>query len=212
MHDRSMLCFWQLSGTCNKKKPSNLDWYQSKKQQNIWKKYSWKYWTDISPAVEMCRDWYQSWLKLVSDVPLSQSYNRSLMGFCFLWFNIIYATIHANVEIATWRSEAWTCFKWLSKISFPASLQQDWEMHWCILTLTRLHSTMVSAWKFALDSTFEKEWKMVFVERRNVNNYPVSLFVFNSIAGTFYWRGKKIIDTVQKQSAHTLKFSRRVYF
>ena len=58
----------------------------------------------------------------------------------------------------------------------------------------------------------KKNEKMVFVERRNVNNYPVSLFVFNSIAGTFYWRGKKIIDTVQKQSAQTLKFSCHVYF
>ena len=53
-----------------------------------------------------------------------------------------------------------------------------------------LHSTMVSAWKFALDSTMEKAWKMVFVEWRNVNTDLVSLFVFNSISGTFYWRGK----------------------
>ena len=140
MHDRSMLCFWQLSGTCNKKKPSNLDWYQSKKQQNIRENIGES--TGISPAAGMCRTDISLWLKLVSDVPLSQSYNRSLMGFCFLWFNMIYAAIHANVQTATWRSEAWTCFKWLSKISFPASLQQDYNksigVFWLWLDFTAL--------------------------------------------------------------------------
>ena len=79
-----------------------------------------------------------------------------------------------------------------------------------------LHSTMVSAWKFVLESTLEKAWKMVFVEWRNVNNinYLVSLFIFKKFDQyqTLSTGGEKIIDTFQKQSAHTLKFSHRILF
>ena len=76
-----------------------------------------------------------------------------------------------------------------------------------------LHSTMVSTWKFALDSTMEKAWKMVFVEWRNVNTDLVSLFVFNSISGTFYWRGKNHCNWHIPKANHTyIKFICCIYF
>jgi len=91
---------------------------------------------------------------------------------------------------------------------FPfASRKQDWKKHWYFPSLTRLHSTTVSEWNFVLDSALERAWKITWMEWWECRKLSFVLCLFYSITSKISG-GKKIWDTLQKQSAHKLNCSR----
>ena len=113
-----------------------------------------------------------------------------------------------NLALCT---QVWPLIQVAGQFTFPfTSRKQDWKKHWYFLTLTRLHSTMVSEWNFVLDSALERAWKITWVELWECRKLSFVLFLFYSIASKISG-GKKIWDTLQKQSAHKLNCSRLFY-
>ena len=64
--------------------------------------------------------------------------------------------------------------------------------------------------KFVLDSALERAWKITWVESWECRKLSFVLFLFYSITSKISG-GKKIWDTLQKQSAHKLNCSRLFY-
>ena len=85
------------------------------------------------------------------------------------------------------------------------------KKHWYFLSLTRLHSSTVSEWNFVLDSALEGAWKLTYVEWWECTKLSFILFLFYSITSKISG-GKKILDTLQKQSGHKLNCSCHFYW
>ena len=137
------------------------------------------------------------------------------LGFLMIWNEKCRNCVHGlwvrSSTVCTHAHKFDHSFELHCQFTFPfASRKQDWKKHWYFLTLTRLHSTTVSEWNFVLDSALERAWKITWVELWECRKLSFVLFLFYSITSKISG-GKKIWDTLQKQSAHKLNCSRLFY-